>query len=69
MTKNEMIVKILQAREKAYIMNLNYAEAVYGKDSSQASKEREIFCECLTILNMMLGTEEEVSKYYDIWYK
>lgn len=69
MTKNEMIVKILQARLKAYKLDLDYTEAVYGADSLHANKARGVYCECLTTLDMLLGTEEQVSKFYDIWYK
>ena len=69
MTKNEMIVKILEARLNAYWLDLDYAESTYGKDSMQARVPRSRLCECSTTLDMLMGSEEEVSKYYNIWYK
>lgn len=69
MDKIEMIVKILQARLKAYKLDLEYTETVYGKDSLQASKARGVLCECSMTLDMLLGTEREVARYYNIWYK
>lgn len=69
MTKNEMVVKILQARLNAYRLDLEYSESTYGKDSVQAKVSRARFAVCSTTLDMLLGDAETVSKYYDIWYK
>jgi hypothetical protein len=44
MTKIEMIVKVLEARIKAYKTDLDYTESVYGKDSLQASRSAELLC-------------------------
>ena len=69
MSKFEMIVKILEARLNAYMLDIKYTESVYGEDSSQAKAARSRLCECSTTLDMLMGSEEEVSKYYNIWYK
>ena len=69
MTKIEMVVKVLQARLNAYLKDVEYTESAYGKDSFQAIASRGRLCECSTTLDMLLGSEEVVSNYYDIWYK
>ena len=64
-----MIVKILEARLNAYLLDIEYAESAYGEDSLQAKVARSRLCECSTTLDMLIGSEEKVSEYYNIWYK